>query len=359
MTVLGDVHEDHGATFVERGGRRAVGEYGRPESAHRAVRNGVGLIEQVADVLVVTGDDRVEYVDNTISNTVPQTDGTGTYALMLTPQGRIETDMYVFNAGDKLLLVLPPGEGDPLAEEWLDKTFIQDVDCRVATDDFAVFGVHGPQATEKIASVLSVGTPEESLSFVRGSAGDVGLTVIRTDAPTGETGYQVVCDASHAERVFDTLETRGLNAAPFGYQTWDSLTLEAGTPLFESELDGQIPNSLGIRNAIDFEKGCFVGQEVLSRIENRGELNRRLIGLEVEAVPDAGSTVALDGDAVGEVTRALDSPTLGTPLALALVDAEGIDAGTLTVRAASEYAASVAELPFVEGSERSARLPTY
>ena len=358
MTVLADVHAEHGATIEARGGRDAVVHYGKPERVHRAVRHGVGLIEHVPGVLVVTGEDRVEFVDNAVSNRIPTTDGRGVYALLLDPQGRIETDMYVYNAGERLLVFTPPGKAEPLAGEWRGKTFIQDVDITVATDDFGVFGVHGPQATEKVASVFAEQTPEEPLAFVRGPMGDSGVTAVRSDAPTGEEGYTVVCAADEARDVFDSLENRGLNAAPFGYHTWELLTLEAGTPLFTTELAGEIPNVLGLRNAVDFEKGCFVGQEVVSRVENRGRPSRRLVGLTLESVPDPGAAVFAGDEAVGEIARAGASPTRGGPVALALVEF-GTD-GELSVRLdGEEVDAGRAELPFVEGSERSARLPVY
>jgi aminomethyltransferase len=374
MTVLRDVHAEHDAQFEQRGGREVVRHYGRPERSHRAVRKVVGVIEQCYDVLGITGEDRIEFVDNAISNDVPHQDGQGTYALLLTPQGRIRTDMYAYNADERLLVFLPPGEGQPLAEDWREKTFIQDVDIATGSDDFGVFGVHGPKATEKIASVFSEQTPETPLSFSRGSMGDAGVTVIRTDAPTGEEGYEVICASEDAVDVFDTLENRGLNATPFGTRTWESLTLEAGTPLFESELGGALPNNLGIRNAIDFEKGCFVGQEVVSRVENRGQPNERLVGLVLDLVPDAGAAV-FDGDeSVGEVTRAMESPMRETPIALAVLDSETVSAletaevtgeaddtdEQLTVRVeGEEHGATLAQLPFVEGSQQSNRLPRY
>ncbi|WIV66282.1 aminomethyltransferase family protein [Natrialbaceae archaeon AArc-T1-2] len=362
MTVIESIHADHGATFDKRDGRRVVEHYGRPERAHRAVRNGVGLFEPAYGVVVVEGDDRREYVDNVVSNRVPDADGEGCYALVLDPQGGIELELYVYNAGERLLLFTPPDRAEELATEWREKVFIQDVEIHVATDEFAVFGVHGPQATEKVASVLNgAASPDRRYSFVRGSMGDVGVTVVRTDALTGEESYEVICAAESADAVYDTLETQGLNAAPFGYRTWDTLTLEAGSPLFVTELEGTIPNVLGLRNALDFEKGCYVGQEVVSRVENRGQPSRQLIGLECksEAVPEPGAAV-FDGDAsVGEVTRAEASPLLETPIALAIVE-WGLDADELTVRVdGEEVPARRASLPFVDGSDRSDRLPEY
>ena len=395
MTAIESIHAAHGATFGERGGRRIVEEYGRPERAHRAVRNGVGWIERARGVVVVEGDDRVEYVDNVVSNRVPTSDGAGAYALVLDPQGRIETEMVVYNAGERLLCLLPPARAEPLASEWAEKIFIQDVTVRDASDEFAVFGVHGPLATEKVASVLSgPATPETPHSFVRGGIGEVGVTVARTDAPTGEEGYAVICRVEAAETVADALGTGGMATTPFGYRTLESLTLEAGTPLFETELEGRIPNLLGLRSALDFEKGCYVGQEVVSRIENRGRPSTRLVGLALpdadgqqvdpeashgepdasHGEPDARSSdtetdsptspaagaAVFDGDAsVGEVTRAAWSPLLGQPIALALVDYD-IEATALTVRVEGEEVPVVRrELPFVDGSERSGRLPAY
>ncbi|WP_096390402.1 CAF17-like 4Fe-4S cluster assembly/insertion protein YgfZ [Halopenitus persicus] len=368
MTLVSDAHADHGAAFVDRGGREVVDHYGRPDSVGRAVRNGVGTIEMGYGIVVVTGDDRVAFVDDAVSNAVPRTDGEGVYALLLDPQGGIETDMYVYNAGERLLVFTPPDQAAPLVEHWSENVFIQDVAIREATTEFGVFGVHGPTATEKIASVLNgAGSPEPALSFVRGTMVDAGVTVIASDAPLGEEGYEVICAADDAPEVFDTLLVRGLNSAPFGYRTWDALTLEAGTPLFEYELDGRIPNVAGIRNALDFEKGCYVGQEVVSRVENQGRPSRRLVGLVLEEgddhepLPEAGAAI-VDGDAaIGEVTRAVASPSLDAPIAFGLVAFEALAPGqSVAVRIdGTDVPARRVALPFQDGSARSARVPTY
>jgi len=382
MTLVSDTHGAHGAVYRDRGGRQVVDHYGKPERVGKAVRNVVGAIEMGYGVLAVTGEDRVEFVDNAVSNRIPDEDGQGVYALLLDPQGGIETDMYAYNAGERLLVFLPPERTEAVADDWASKVFIQDVAIDDVSDELGVFGVHGPKSTEKIASVLGgPGAPEKPLSFVRGSMVDAGVTVIASDAPLGEEGYEVVCAAEDAEEVLDTLLNRGLNAAPFGYRTWDALSLEAGTPLFEYELEGTVPNVLGLRNALDFEKGCYVGQEVVSRVENQGRPSRRLVGLDLDGLADA--TAEIDGDAdpegyddllpspgaavfdgdeaVGEVTRAAVGPAAGDPIALALVrfDAELAD---LAARVdGEEVAATRVDLPFpsVKGSAQSARLPTY
>lgn len=359
MNDLTSAHERHGARFTEHGGLRRVAEYGRPERTHKAVRNGVGVIERACGIIELTGDDRVSFLDNAVSNRVPTEDGTGCYALLLDPQGAIETDLYAYNAGERLLLLVPPERTEPLASQFQENVFIEDVEIRIA-GEYAVFGIHGPMATEKIASVLNgAAAPADLLSFVRGTVGEAGVTVISGDGRTGEEGYEVICAVEDAPVLFDTLLNHGMNAVPFGYETWNSLTLEAGTPLFESELRGQIPNIAGIRNALDFEKGCYVGQEVVSRVENRGRPSRRLIGLMLDRVPEPGAAVFSGDSAVGTVTRAARSPIRERPIALSYVDFD-LDSNTISVRIdGDDHEATVIPLPFVGGSMDSSRRPSY
>jgi len=356
-------HTGYGAEFETRGGRTVVSDYGRPERTHLAVRNGVGVIEMGYGVVVVEGSDAVDFVDNAVSNRVPTADGEGCYALLLDPQGGIETDLYVYNAGERLLCFTPPARAAPLADDWGEKVFIQDVAIRDASEEFAVFGVHGPTSTETVATLLAgASVPEPPLTFVRGSIADAGVTVVSTDDQTGETGYEVVCRADDADDVWDSLLTRGTPTTPVGYRTWNTLTLEAGTPLFDSELVGRIPNVAGVRNALDFEKGCYVGQEVVSRVENQGRPSKRLVGLELDAVPESGAA-GMTGDAhAGDVTRGAESPSLSRPIALAYVESAVLDDAdsSLAVRVdGADVDAAVTTLPFVDGSGRSARLPRY
>ena len=360
MSHLESFHADHGAVFTEIAGERFPVHYGRPDRTHLAVRNGVGAMEMPYSVLEVRGADRVEYVDNVISKRVPDEDAHGCYGLLCDPQGRIVADLYVFSVGERLLLFAPPAVGEDIAAEWQEKIFIQDVEISVTTDDTVVFGVHGPTATEKVASVVAGAPPPDGqLILARGSIAEADVLVIAGDNPCGEESYEIVCDAADAERVFDALLTRGLSAVPMGMESWRTLTLEAGTPLFTSELEGAIPNELGLDAAIDYDKGCFIGQEVVSRIENRGQPGHRLVGLRPDSVPGPGAAV-LDGDrSIGEVTRAAVNPTDERPIAMGLLDAD-VDRDRVSISMDDgAIEATVTGLPFATGSATSARVPRY
>jgi len=237
MTLVSDTHGAHGAVYRDRGGRRVVDHYRKPERVGKAVRNVVGAIEMGYGVLAITGEDRVEFIDNAVSNRIPEADGQGRVRTPARSPGR-HRDGHVRVQRRRAPPRLPPARAHrAVAEDWASKVFIQDVTIDDISDELGVFGVHGPKSTEKVASVLGgPGAPEKPLSFVRGSMVDAGVTVIASDAPLGEEGYEVVCAAEDAEEVLDTLLNRGLNAAPFGYRTWDALSLEAGTPSSSTSL---------------------------------------------------------------------------------------------------------------------------
>lgn len=356
MTDARTFHDSLGATYVESGGYRIPDHYGRPAQAHRDVRNGVGVTEQPADFVVVTGDDRVAYLNNALTNTISPEPGSGCFALLLTPKGRIRLEMYVYTAEERLILVLPPGTAPNLLADWREKVFIQDVAFEDITEERTILGVHGPKATELLGHVFpSTTLPVERFSFIHARIEDRDIPVIATDAPCGETSYEIICPTDDAGRILHSLVSE--EAVPFGWSTWETLTLEAGTLLFDDVIE-RIPNVVGLRSAIDFEKGCFVGQEVVSRLENLGEQNNRIVGLHPELVPNREASVLAAEIPTGEILRGGTSPTLEHPIALALVSSGAPDDVVVQMNG-DAVDASIRSLPFVDGSERSGRLPRY
>jgi len=359
MTVIEDVHDVHGATYREVGGRRVVDHYGRPERVVRAVRNVVGVIEMGYGVVTVTGEDRVDFVDNAVSNRVPAADGEGCYALLLDPQGAIETEMYVYNAGERLLIFTAPDCAEPLVEDWQGKTFIQDVGSTSPRTSSRSSASTAPRRRRRSPASSTARPRRNGTSPLSAGRWSTPASPSSGDGLAGEEGYEVVCTADVASDVFDTLENRGVNAAPSATAPGRRSPSKPGRRCSTPNSRAESPNVLGLRNAVDFEKGCFVGQEVVSRVENRGQPSTRLIGLTCDAEPDSGAAVFAGDAAVGEVTRAVESPTREAPITFAAVDYDLPD-DPLTVRVdGEEVAAERTALPFVEGSDESARVPRY
>lgn len=360
MTTLADVHDRLGGSVTSREGRSVVAHYGKPARAHQAVRNGVGVIDAPLDLVSITGEDRLDFLNNAITNSVPRTPDTGCYSLLLNHLGRIQTEMVVLNAGDRLLICLPAGQGQPLVDNWRENVFIEDVTIENQSTTLHAFGLHGPESTTKLAEVL-VGDspPEDSHAIGRGTMAGDGVTIVRTDAPTGEVGYLVVATSTDAVDVFDSLRNRGPNAVVFGTDTWDSLTLEAGTPTYPTELADRLPNVTGCEVAIDHDKGCYVGQEPVAKIRDRGQPPARLVGLELLAAPSGTPEITADGESVGEITRATTAPTQENAIAFGVVDPGCARPGTTVTIGEEEISGTVVDLPFAAGSEQSERVPRF
>lgn len=356
MSSLAETHERFGATFVEVGDRSVPARYARPRRTQLAVRSGVGVTEHPWGIITLEGTDRATFLGDTITCQLPSAEGDVSYGFLLDADGRIETDLYVVDAGERFVCLTAPGTAAEITSTWADRVFIQDVSVSDVTDDHAIFGVHGPNAAGKLASVMPRGDPPEAgLSMTRGALRDHGVTLIRLDAPIGEPGIAVLCRETAAAAVFDGLVNLGMAAAPFGYATWTALTLEAGTPTAEDELIGRQPNVCGVVAAgVDLAKGCFIGQEVVARVANLGQVRERIVGLQLEKSVEVGATVRADVP-IGTVTRSVESPLLDSTVAMAIIRADAPDEVTV----GSSVAGRRVDLPFVEGSEPSGRLPQY
>lgn len=360
MRTLREVTDALRADQTDVRGTTVPARFARPDRAHLAVRSGVGVTVHPWGILEVAGDDRRSFLGDTLSCRLPQAEGSITYGFLLDPDGRIEADCYVADVGDALLCLTGPGTAASLAATLGSRTFIQDVEVTDRSGEHAVIGLHGPAVETKLSSVFRRGNvPESRLRLDRGVIREEGVTALRLDAPTGEPGIAILCRLEAAGAIFDALVSLGSPAAPFGYETWLDLTLEAATPLLETELEGRQANVCGqIGTAVDLDKGCFVGQEAVARVANLAAPRKRLVGLHLDDEPP-GREVLLDDESVGVVTRHAKSPVLGSTIAFGVVEANAVDATLSAGGGSAAVTARAAALPFVEGSERSGRVPAF
>ncbi|MDR9412250.1 MAG: aminomethyl transferase family protein [Haloquadratum sp.] len=354
--MTGGYHRDLGGQMIDTADAiGVVTDYGRPTRTAMAVRKGAGVIELRYGVIELRGADREAFVNNTVSVDVPQTDAAGTYGFLLDPQGKIIADMYILAGADRLLCLVHPQVTAQIVDQWQERVFIQDVEITDASDAYSVMEVHGPQATEKVASVLTgPGAPADPFDVVRGAIGEAGVVVMAGDGLLGEEMFMIVGAREAAEGLFDRLLTMGIGAIPFGMETYRTLAIEAGTPLFPDELAGAIPNTFDLAVGVDYAKGCFIGQEVVSKVANRGRPSRELVGLRARGrFPTAA--IVDDGAEIGQVT-ATGQVTGGTDcVGLGIITRGRVQTGATVTVDAEEV--SVVALPVIEGSHPSGRRP--
>ena len=303
---------------------------------YRALHDAAGVYPRTdRGRLLLTGADRRSYLQGLLSNDIAAlTPGTGCYATLLTAQGRMISDMRVYELGEAVLLDLEAGVTEPVRAHLDMFVITEDVAVQDVTATTAQIGLYGPLARGILAKVRAVGFVE--LHELPSS--DIGVD-----------GFDLILPSAHASTLVHSLKCLG--AFLVDRETVDVTRIEAGIPRFLVDMDSTtIPLEAGIEDrAISLTKGCYVGQEVIIRVLHRGggRVAKRLVGVMVEGNAQPGDTVMSGDREVGRVTSAADSPALGKRLALAYVHRDFIQPGTpLNVKtAAGETPAAVVQLP--------------
>ena len=346
ITPLYHIHEQSGATFAKKHHDWNIAvHFTDAVSEHRAVRNSVGI----ADVSYrgryrLIGEDRAKFLHRIISNDVESLSaGQGTYATLLTHRGKIIADLNVYVLKDMIGIDTAAETTESLFNE-LDKYIIaDDVELSDLTAETGAIAVHGPNASDLIQSVLGMNElaalPERHNRFREADAlFNYTVVCVRTDT-TGETGYTLYTAAEALGPLWERLMTDGarFNVQSIGWNALESLRIEAGIPRYGTELtDAVIPLEAELEHAIDFEKGCYIGQEIVARMKYRGHPNRLLRGIEIEGVPTSpecaelhqGARVFSGDKEVGWITSSTSSPTLGKPIAMAYLRIAVTEAGS-------------------------------
>lgn len=320
------------------------------DARHRAV----AIDRSSRGRIVVSGNDRRSYLHGLFTNDVAAlTPGEGCYAAYLTPQGRMISDMWVYELGDVILLDLPSIETKNAVLAKLDQfIFSEDVQLGDVTDAFSQIAVIGPQAADVVGALLGESADRMASlrehAAIRGTiAGGAAIVTRITDA--GEPGFDVYLERPRLDTLRQLLASREVEDADA--ETVEVLRVEAGVPRFHRDMDEEtIPLEAGIESrAISLNKGCYVGQEVIIRVLHRGHgrVAKKLVGLSIDAseIPPGGAPVMVDGRQIGRVTSAVRSVSLGRPIALAYVQRDFLEPGTAVV--VNGAPAVVTALPFV------------
>ncbi|MCZ6680055.1 MAG: aminomethyltransferase family protein [Candidatus Poribacteria bacterium] len=355
-TPLYQTHRALGATFAEVcEGWELVTHFTGPQQEHHAVRKAVGVLDlSHRGRLRFTGEDRAKYLHRIISNDVEGLNvGEGNYATILTNRGKIITDMWIHVFEDAIGVETNAETAVTLYRE-LDKYLIaDDVTIEDLTDETGAIGVHGPKSADLLQDAfgLDVGGLPEHHSVLH-QIGEQSVACIRANE-TGEIGYNLHTASTSMEWLWDTILTKGraLDAQPVGMTALHSLRIEAGIPRYGAELaDSIIPLEAELECAISFEKGCYIGQEIVARMKFRGHPNRLLRGLALDHdTPPQRGDLIFDGEKeIGWITSAIQSPTLGKTIAMGYVRTAFTDSGSrVEVETADgRVNATVALLPF-------------
>ena len=289
----------------------------------------VGLVDRSErGKLLVRGAEAAEFLQGQVTNDVEALEpGHGVYAALLNHKGKLRADMRILR-GEDWIWIDTEAEGlAPMRHTCEVYSLGRDVSHEDVTEQRAIVSLIGPGARE----ALGVDVPEAEHSFVEGGHGlyvatDLGVDVI------GEPG------------VADTLGVEAVSE-----EAAECVRVESGRPRLGHDMGGEtIPQEAGLNErAVNFEKGCYIGQETVARLHWRGKPNRHLRGLKLSEPAEHGDRLTLGEREVGEIGTACVSPALG-PVALAIVRREAAPGDTLTV-GSNGITAEVVDLPFSAG----------
>lgn len=346
---LADLHVSRGATLGEYHGAVVPAEFSGAAAEHHSARKSAGVFDfSFRAKFRMAGRDSQRFLQRIISNDVKNlTPGQGTYATLLTAQGRIMADFRVYCAEDFFLL---DTDADLLEKtlQGLRKYVVAD---KVTVEPLPVFAlsVQGPQSRALMEKTLARELPvmTEYGHFATGLLG-FPVRVIQASS-TGEPGYEIWLDEDAMPSVWKEILARApAGALPAGTEALESLRIEAGIPRYGPDFgEDTLPLEAGLLNALSFNKGCYIGQEIVERARSRGHVNWKLVGLTIDSPqpPAAGEKLTSEGKDIGEITSACVSPTLAKTIALGYVRHEVSEAGTL-LTLTSGVAAEVSVLPF-------------
>jgi folate-binding protein YgfZ len=286
--------------------------------------------------IAVRGEDRLRWLSGMVTNAVQQLDEyAGNYSFFLNAQGRIQGDAFIFRDADQLLLDTSADQIEPLLAH-LDRFIIMDdVTLEGLACESSSIGLAGPQAAAVLAGI-GIATPdvhaESPMRFHAIEWDGIELTVIAQHGLLAPQ-FEITCPAADIGRLWQRL--LGAGAQPCGIRAVEALRILDGLPRYGVDIiDRDLPQETSQTRALNFNKGCYLGQEIVERIRSRGAVHRALrqFSLRGEA-PSLPADLVAGGKGVGKLTSAVSLVTASGPAtyALGIVRLDGASRGeTLT-----------------------------
>src|SRR4051794_3339417 len=308
------------------------------DGQYRALREEAGYLPRDRAVLIVRGGDAAEYLQGQVTNDIEAlAPERGCYAALLDRKGHVQSDMRVLHLDNgEIWLDLERGTAPGVLQHLRTYSIGRDVEIDDATESWTITSLIGPRAGA-LAGFEGLG-PEHAQRFREWDGTEV--LAVATDV-----GLDLITKTGQAAKLAGLLEAAG--AVEVSEPAAEIVRIESGRPRFGLDMGPEsMPAEASITDrAVNFEKGCYIGQEPVARLHYRGKPNRTLRGLRLSSPADHGDPLLLGEREVGTIGTAGLSPALG-PIALAIVRREAGEGDRLAVGEGG-VTAEVVGLPFL------------
>jgi folate-binding protein YgfZ len=303
----------------ERAGPTTAADFGNARGEFHALISACGVYDLGwRSKIVLKGSDRVRWLNGMISNNVRDlATGHGVYAFLLNAQGHIQADLYAFQRGDSLLVDFEGGLREKILQLFDHYIIADDVEVTDVSGTMTALGLTGPESRAVLERV-GIAIPQLTyLQFAEVQCHETGITVLRSGEEARES-WQVWIAPEHVSRLWDGLMQAG--ARPTGTAALNFFRIAKGIPQFGVDIrERDLPQETGQMRALNFAKGCYLGQEIVERIRSRGAVHRQFGAFTVEGeLPAPGTKIVADGKEVGEVTTSAVLPLPGGDQKVAL-----------------------------------------
>jgi folate-binding protein YgfZ len=318
-------------------GRGGAASFGDVTGEYLALRREAAYVTDWHEIVWVRGPDAVRFLDGLVSQAVaPMEAGAVARSLLLAPQGKLRAPHFLLRGEDEVGLVVDAGVGETAAADL--RRFKIRVDVVVETETRTILDLWGPQARDVAASVVGAAPAASTWVHDSDDALAAGLAFPLVGLP------RVVLVGPEPE----SLAAAGVVRA--GRLAADAVRIEAGEPIMGVDIDESTIPQEGdvVSGAVDFAKGCYLGQELVARIDSRGHVNRHLRGVVIgtNVLPPPGAEIVAADRVVGAITSVAESLELRAPVGLALVRREVEPGAAVALRwQGGEAPARIARLP--------------
>lgn len=296
------------------------------DPGYQALRSNAAWLDLSArGKIIASGEDRARLLHAMTTNQVQELKpGEGCYAFFLNPQGRILADVNLFCRENDFLLDVEPETRESLYQHLDHYIIADDVTLEDATPRIATVSLEGPQALA-VAARIGAPVPEKAWAHLPWS----NVTIANVSS-TGAPALRFFVPVDEKQALIDKFALP--EASP---QAARVVRLENFQPRFGEDILGTtLSQETQLSHAVNFNKGCYIGQEIVERVRSRGLVHRLLAGVEIDSTeaPELDTRLFQGDQDAGKITSAVYSPALGKVVGTAYLRRESAEPGTaLTV----------------------------
>ena len=337
-----DFLKDAGAEFEND----KVQSFGNLEREHRMLHTGLVMCDLSHYGLIeVDGEDAADFLQGQLTNDVRDVSlQHGQLSAYCTHKGRMLANFRLFKRGDSFYLSLPRDLLEPILKRISMFVLMSKVNIRDSSNSLVRIGVSGPTADEALSAIISdLPTEVDDTTQIN------GYTIIKCAGDIAR--YEILGDIDSIKTLWEKLD---VNAAPAGADAWEMLNILAGIPTITTQTtEAFIPQmtNMQVINGVNFQKGCYTGQEVVARMQYLGKVKRRMFRVQIETsdTVSAGDKLYCEGSKSGQGTGQIinaQEDINGGYAALAVIDINDAESGKLQLHDEKGPSITVESLPY-------------